>query len=177
MKRTRPDLAARNKRSAVHGQASARTPAYISWSSMRQRILSRSSKDFANWGGRGLDIDPRWQDFATFLADMGDRPERTSLGRIDNACGYWPHNCRWESATQQAANKRTLMNVRYQEKAWRLVDLARRMGLKPRTLSYRLSSGWPLEQAISVEATHRNRHHKAKLDAINATVRKLMELP
>ena len=76
------------------------SPAYISWRRMRQRIAHR--EDY-----RHLSIDPRWDDFQTFLRDMGERPSGMSLGRVDNSKGYSPENCRWETATQQCANRRS----------------------------------------------------------------------
>lgn len=67
---------------------------------MRQRVSHR--EEYANRA-----IDPRWADFQVFLADMGERPEGTSLGRIDNDLGYSKENCRWETAQQQCANRKS----------------------------------------------------------------------
>jgi hypothetical protein len=74
---------------------------------MRGRCLRESHKAYAHYGGRGIGIDPAWDDFAEFMRDMGPRPSpRHSLDRIDNSRGYGPGNCRWATQAQQMQNTR-----------------------------------------------------------------------
>ena len=86
------------------------TPVYNAWHSMRYRCLNPKSRDYPNYGGRGITICERWLKFENFLADMGERPKRRRLtvGRIDNDRGYSPDNCRWETYTQQNNNNRRI---------------------------------------------------------------------
>ena len=87
-----------------HGQA--RTPTWLSWRKMRDRCLNPNATGYKNYGGRGIKICKRWNDFANFLADMGARPDGKSLDRINGNGNYEPSNCRWATAAEQSDNRR-----------------------------------------------------------------------
>ena len=78
---------------------------YQSWHSMVRRCTWIGHKDYQHYGGAGITMDPRWIDYKAFLADMGPRPEGTTLDRRDNAHGYWKENCRWATLSEQAQNQ------------------------------------------------------------------------
>lgn len=81
------------------------TPAYLSWTCMRKRCTDPRDPSWANYGGRGVNVCERWQDFAAFLADMGPRPDGHTLDRIDPDGNYEPGNCRWATMLEQRHNR------------------------------------------------------------------------
>lgn len=87
-----------------HGKFGSRV--HKIWDGMIQRCHNPKSRDFKNWGARGISVCPQWRQFTGFYLDMGDGPSGKSLGRIDNDKGYSKKNCRWETWTQQHRNKR-----------------------------------------------------------------------
>lgn len=89
-----------------HTAIGYQSPTYRSWHAMKERCRNERHMSYPDYGGRGISVCDRWDDFANFLADMGEKPARASLDRIDVNGNYEPSNCRWASATTQAANKR-----------------------------------------------------------------------
>jgi len=88
----------------IHGQSKSKT--YVSWRMMKQRCLNPNNRDYKDYGGRGITVCDRWMKFENFFADMGERPEGTTLDRIDVNGNYEPNNCRWATSDIQASNKR-----------------------------------------------------------------------
>lgn len=90
-------------RNTTHGRTDS--PTYRSWSAMMQRCYNKRHTYFQHYGGRGIAVCDDWLNFENFYEDMGERPDGTSLDRIDNSKGYSPTNCRWSTRLEQNRNR------------------------------------------------------------------------
>lgn len=81
-------------------------PLYNTWLGMRARCLNPNHHKYKNYGGRGIRISDAWNNFYTFVNDMGEKPKGYSLDRIDNDGDYCKENCKWSSPVEQANNRR-----------------------------------------------------------------------
>ncbi len=146
----------------THGQSG--TPEFIAWSSAKARCYNPNNRSFARYGGRGITMCERWRnDYAAFLADMGERPDGASLDRYPDCDGpYAPHNCRWATLQEQANNKATVVKVNVDGTMTPAHRAALANGIERQTVHARINKlGWDPARAIS-EPTH-NTNRKRRL--------------
>ena len=117
---------------------------------MLRRCQDPNDKGYANYGGRGIKVCDRWQDFAKFFADMGKKPQGMSIERIDNNKGYEPGNCRWATPTEQGRNRRTNVLFTFQGKTLCLKEWCIRLGHPPSRIYKRIEIGWAIEKALEL---------------------------
>jgi len=119
---------------------------------MKKRCLNINTTHYASYGGRGISVCARWLvSFADFLEDMGERPEGTSLDRIDNNGNYEPGNCRWSTPLEQGMNKRNNKLLTVKEKMQTLGAWARELRISRQTLSRKIKAHGSLENFIQQE--------------------------
>lgn len=142
---------ANNQNNLQHGcrRQTLKTREYRSWVSMKTRCLNPKSDRFVEYGARGVDIDSRWMDFATFLADMGPAQPGQSIDRIDNSKGYCKENCRWASKLEQTQNRRITKRITHKGQTLTWGEWASRAGLTYEVFAGRMKRNWPLERILS----------------------------
>lgn len=128
-----------------HSRDGGRSPAYRSWTQMKSRCSDPANASYERYGAAGITVCDRWQDFENFLADMGDRPPRMTIDRIDGTKGYSPENCRWATRKEQQRNLRSNFIITYRGRQMCVVEAAELADLSYHMLLMRIKRGWPEE--------------------------------
>lgn len=132
---------------STHGMTDSST--YRTWNSMRMRCGNKKDPSYKNYGGRGITVCKRWDKFENFYEDMGERPEETTLDRIDNGGEYKKENCRWATVRQQHNNTRVNHFISHEGKTKTIAQWARVAKISYNTLWYRVNCGWSVEKALT----------------------------
>jgi hypothetical protein len=140
-----------------HGGATrkAKSPEYIIWIALRQRCKNPRSDAYAYYGGRGIKVCDRWDEFAAFLEDMGPRPSpRHSIDRWPNPNGdYEPGNCRWATRKEQANNTRRNILVSVRGDEMTLKQAVEKYGGYYPAVIRKIRQGVSVEIALGLEAS------------------------
>lgn len=133
-----------------HKHGRAYSSEYRIWRAMRDRCYNSKNQDFHRYGGRGISVCERWQDFEAFFADMGERPStRHSIDRIDNDKGYYKENCRWATPIEQSRNTRSNKMVSFLDKTQCVAAWAEEFCIPDHKLRHRLAKSSCVEQSMS----------------------------
>ncbi len=135
-------------KNTTHGLSD--TPEYGHWKGMRQRCTDPNHEKYPSYGGAGVIVCVRWDDFTAFLEDMGPAPSpEYSLDRFPDRHGnYEPGNVRWATASEQARNRDSSISVVYEGKTMLLIELEEIHGFPPGALYGRIRRGWTAEDAV-----------------------------
>lgn len=123
------------------------------WANMRYRCENTNCNNYDKYGGRGIKVCERWQNFSNFLADMGPCPSpKHSIDRFPNNDGnYEIGNCRWATRKEQANNRAVTTFIELNGVKRPLTEWAELLGILVKTLDMRFRRGWPPERILMVQ--------------------------
>lgn len=136
-------------RNTTHGLSRPHPAEYKVWKDMRSRCRNPNRRDYLDYGGRGISVCQRWDDFAAFFEDIGPRPDGMTLDRRDVDGNYEPSNCQWATATEQANNRRSNRYVCINGHTRTLHQWCEYHGVGFSTASWRLRQGWSVDDIFS----------------------------
>lgn len=86
---------------------------YWIWGAMISRCTNPNNKFYKNYGAIGISVSERWKVSKNFFEDMGNKPEKMTLERVDNLKGYSKENCIWASRHVQCLNRKVFKNNKF----------------------------------------------------------------
>lgn len=133
----------------IHGLSATRI--YQTWVDMHRRCNNPDRDDYKYYGGRGIRVDPSWNDINQFLIDMGHPPsDDHTIDRKDVTRNYCKDNCRWATRLEQANNKTTNVFLEYDNRSQTISEWARELDVNPHSLRNRIYLyGWSVEKALT----------------------------
>lgn len=144
------DCGQKSQKALVTRHGMTYSPVWISWKSMMDRTRLANTLDSKKrrcYAGRDIVVAPPLNVFEEFYKHMGDRPEGTTIDRIDNDLGYQIGNLRWATPKEQARNRRSTRLITFKGECMPLTEWARLLGITPEGLAGRLNR-LPIEKAM-----------------------------
>ncbi len=138
-----------SKRFYKHGKSN--TLIYNIWTSMKGRCLRKTSKDYPNYGGRGIKICDDWKnDFMTFYnwAISNGYKEGLTIERINPDGNYEPSNCIWLENEKQALNRRNTILIEFKGKKQSIRKWSEELKINYNTLRDYLAEGKTIENIL-----------------------------
>lgn len=137
----------------THGETSGgQSKEYICYSHAKARCQNPNDKEYANYGGRGIEF--RFDSIEQFLRTVGRKPSsKHSIDRIDVNGHYEIGNVRWATSSEQARNRRSNRIIELNGVERCLIDWLEIAGIKISTARERMRRGWCDECSITIPAS------------------------
>lgn len=127
------------------------TRLYSIWCSMRTRCNNPNTKNYKDYGGRGIKVCSEWNDFVKFRdwAMSNGYNNDLTLDRINVNGNYEPDNCRWATLDEQSNNKRTTKYITINGETHSLKEWSNISGICYSILTDRVKSGWDSNKLLT----------------------------
>lgn len=146
----------------THGLTASNKKLYWVWAAMIQRCTNPKSKDFYNYGAKGINVHDDWRKFENFhkWAMSNGYADGLSIDRTNNLKGYNPENCAFVGIKNQMRNQKKTRKFEWNGKLMALTELAEIAGISPQTMRQRLViNGWTVHKAMTTAPKiGRNQH-------------------
>lgn len=127
--------------------------AYWVWCKIKSRCYNPNSREYANYGGRGIVMCDEWlhdpRAFCEWAYAHGydkDAPKgQCTIDRIDVNKNYEPSNCRFITNLEQQNNRRDCRKFEYKGEIHTIAEWARIYNIPYQTMSQILKSGKSLD--------------------------------
>lgn len=132
-----------------HGGTGTRL--YRAWQNMKARCYRKSSREYENYGGRGIEVCDEWKKHFEPFRDwslQNGYSDLLTLDRINVNGNYEPNNCRWITNKEQQSNRRDNVLIEFNGDIKTLSQWSEYLGIGFKTLQDRINR-WGVEKALT----------------------------
>ena len=131
----------------THGMSKTRM--FKIWVGIRKRCTNPNMTSYKDYGGRGIKVCERWDEYINFYNDMKDGYSDSLTLERDNPNGdYEKSNCRWATSKEQGRNKRNTRSIDLEGRSLTAAAWAEISGTESSTIIWRIKKGWDVRRAI-----------------------------
>ena len=124
-------------------------PIYNIWKGLRSRCYNKNIACYKDYGGRGIKVCARWEDFTKFVEDMyPSYRQGLSIDRADVNGDYCKENCKWSTEKEQANNQRKSLKLQFNGSAYTEAELSEITGVPRTTIQTRRLKGATVEEMV-----------------------------
>ncbi len=124
---------------------------YNVWKGIKRRCLNKKTKDYKNYGGRGITVCDRWlgeNGFYNFFEDMGVRKTGLTIDRINNNGNYCKENCKWATKTEQDNNRRSNVFLELNGVSMSMKQWSKKLSISYEAIKYRYGKGLDINKIL-----------------------------
>jgi hypothetical protein len=131
---------------------------YGIWSGMMTRCYNTKSRDYKNWGARGIAVCDKWRNNYFEFHKWAESRWRAglSLDRRNNDKNYSPSNCRFTTPSKQINNRRATVWITIDGKKKSLKEWAAKYDICNILVYKRLKAGWDILKALTIPTQRPN---------------------
>lgn len=132
---------------------------------MIQRCCNSNSKDYPNYGGRGITVCAEWKSNPISFYDWAfshGYKKGLCIERINNDGNYEPSNCKWATKEEQNNNQRSNRFLTYNGETKNLTQWAKEKKVSRYCLDDRLKRGWTIEETLTTPVNTRLKPRRKK---------------
>lgn len=139
------------KHGLYKGEDGKKTRLYGIWEDMKSRCLNSNNRRYSNYGGRGISISEKWNNYLEFhnWAINNGYSENLTIDRINVNGNYEPSNCKWSTQKQQANNRTNNVYITFENKTLTRQQWSEILGFEKHVLKNRIKRNWSIERALT----------------------------
>ena len=143
---------------------------YERWDAIMRRCYDPKTYSYPSYGGRGITVHEDFHDgvkFVNYCKALPNCRRDFQIDRTDNSLGYAPGNVRFVTQTDNMANRRNSLSIKYNDKTYSTVEFHRLFCPKVSygAVARKAKMGFSGEQIIATKARPRVRRGECRAEA------------